>query len=221
MPFLIFTARSRHSSDLIPPLWSGAPPMIEPLETATQLDRRIKEAQRAYDQRAKAEEVHGDHIKAYSLAAMRTPTLVAAGGVVAVLGFYSANFDRLSTDPAKLDILNQILFWLFLSLMLTVVAPALAYFGQLAYQDALRHEMHHYEWPHFRPTRRHRIALRVGVICRWVTVVIMTLAIAALAVGGIMFLHLVQRDSAHPVSAFTSTTSGMAVSIPAKAPASP
>jgi ABC-type Na+ efflux pump permease subunit len=188
--------------------------MIEPLETATQLDRRIKDAQRAYDQRAKAEEVHGDHIKAYSLAAMRAPALVAAGGVVAVLGFYSANFDRLSTDPAKLDILNQILFWLFLSLMLTVVAPAFAYFGQLAYQDALRNETHHYEWPYFRPTRRYRIALRVGVVCRWITVAIMTLAITALAVGGIMFLHLVQRDSMHHVSSFTTTSSGAAASVP-------
>ena len=151
---------------------------------------------------------------------MRAPALVAAGGVVAVLGFYSANFDRLSADPAKLDILNQILFWLFLSLMLTVVAPAVAYFGQLAYQDALRNEMHHYEWPDFRPTRRYRLALRVGIICRWITVGVVMLAIAALAVGGIMFLHLVQRDPAPPVSSFTSTANVMAVSVPANAPVS-
>lgn len=192
--------------------------MIERLETASQLDRRIKEAQRAYEQKAKAEEVHGDHIKAYSLAAMRAPALVAAGGVVAALGFYSANFDRLSADPAKLDILNQILFWLFLSLMLTVIAPALAYFGQLAYQDALRNETHHYEWPHFRLTRRHRIALRVGIVCRWITVAVMTSAILALVVGGIMFLHLVQRDSVHRASAFTSATSAMLADVQANQP---
>ncbi len=165
--------------------------MTEPLDTATQLELRIKEIRHAYEQKARAEEVHSDHIRAYALAAMRAPALVAAGGVVAALGFYSANFDRLSAEPAKLDILNQILFWLFLSLMLTVVAPGLAYFGQIAYQHALRNDARPSERPDLEPSSRYKNAVRLGIMLKWITVAVMTLAIVALAVGGIKFLHLV------------------------------
>lgn len=75
-------------------------------------------------------------VLSFSNGAMRAPALVAAGGVAAALGFYSANYARLAAHPEALIAFNTVLYWLFASLLLTVVAPGLAYFGQICFSES-------------------------------------------------------------------------------------
>ena len=94
-------------------------------------ERQAKNFGMAYDRNMKAQEIHAKQIEAFSLAAMRAPALASAGGIAAMLGFLSANYARLEPVAGKLETVNAILFWFFVSAMLSVVAPGAAYFSQL------------------------------------------------------------------------------------------
>lgn len=136
-------------------------------------------------------EIHQKQIEAFSIAAMRAPALVAAGGVAASLGFYSANYSRLAGKSEALDLFNASWAWLLAGLLLTVLAPGIAYFSQLAYSHSIENHEHTWEFPFSTETRRSRIAHRVGNASRWLCVALVLLSIAAVSSGGIKFLHLV------------------------------
>ena len=162
-------------------------------ETEKQFDLRVRSAERAHDQRVKMREVHEKQIEAFAIAALRTPALVAAGGIAAALGFYSANYDRLAEDVVKLGLFNGILFWLFLSLLFSVVAPALAYFSQIAYVLSYMNEIDTYEHPFTKETRKSWVYGATGHVLRWSTVVVVLASILFLAWGGYTFLRLIDR----------------------------
>jgi hypothetical protein len=154
-------------------------------------DLKIRTAERAHDRDLKAEEIHNKQIEAFSIAAMRAPALVAAGGVAASLGFYSANYARLSGKAEALALFNDSLAWMLGGLLFTVLAPGLAYFSQLAYLDAVSNHVHDWDHPYVKPPRRSQIAVKVGNFFRWACVLIVLASIVCVAIGGLKFLHLV------------------------------
>jgi hypothetical protein len=160
-------------------------------EADKQVDYKLKAAERAHDQVMKGFEIHSKQVESFSLAAMRAPALVSAGGVAASLGFYSANFQRFSGKPEALHLFNDALMWLLIGLLITLVSPCLAYFSQLAYSDSLSSRRYTWEHPFVEETRRSRIAQVVGDIMRWSCVASVLGAITSVAIGGIRFLDLV------------------------------
>jgi hypothetical protein len=85
-------------------------------------------------------------VEAFSLASMRAPAVVAAGGFAATLGFYSANAGRF-IDPLKaLDALNATIEWLLFSIFLTLLSPCLAYLSQAFYLESSY--LHRRDWTH-------------------------------------------------------------------------
>lgn len=160
-------------------------------ETEKEYDSRIKAAERAHDQDFKALEVHNKQIEAFSIAAMRAPALVAAGGVVASLGFYSANYSRLVGKSEALQQFNGSLTWLLCGLLLTLLAPGLAYFSQLAYSDSVGKRQHTWEYPFSIEGKRSKIGAKIGDFFRWACVFVVFCSITTVAVGGIKFLNLV------------------------------
>lgn len=146
-------------------------------ETEKEHEARIKSAERIHDRDFKGLEIHNRQVEAFSIAAMRAPALVAAGGVAASLGFYSANYDRLVGKVEALRNFNESLSWIFCGLLLTILAPGFAYFSQLAYVDSLGSNKHTWEHPFSIETPRSRIAQRIGDVCRWICVVVVLSAI--------------------------------------------
>lgn len=161
-------------------------------ETPEEREHRLESASRAHDQRNKAQEVHAKAVETYSVMAMRAPALVSAAGVVALLGFYSANYARLSTRPESLVSLNSTLFYLFLTLLLTTIAPGLAYFSQFAYAASTNAETHHLVSPFVRDTTRTVIYERVGDAFRIAAIVCTLASILVLGYAGYGFLSLVR-----------------------------
>ncbi|MBZ9603942.1 hypothetical protein [Phyllobacterium chamaecytisi] len=160
-------------------------------ETVEQAAERRRLAERAFDSRLQDRKNLSDQVLSFSNAGMKAPALAAVGGVAALLGFYTANYAKLSQDPANLQTFNSILFWLFLALLFTVMAPGLAYFGQLAYSDAVANEEHSYERPFVRDTKRSIWMNRIGNFFRWFATFVTLAAIICLAIGGWMFLRLI------------------------------
>lgn len=160
-------------------------------ETEKDRDIRLRLAERAHDQDAKWFEMHTKQIEAFSTAAMKAPALVAAGGVAAGLGFYSANFARLSPKPEAVALFNESLSWMLVGLLFTLISPGLAYFSQLAYSDSVMHREHHFFPPYSRNSKRSKIGQVIGDVCRWACVLSVALAVVSVAGGGLKFLDLV------------------------------
>ncbi|MGR9078125.1 hypothetical protein [Rhizobium leguminosarum] len=165
--------------------------MVETEETEKQHDLRIRSAERAHDHELKVIEIHQRQIEAFALAGMRAPAFVAAGGVAASLGFYSANYGRLVGKADALALFNNSLAWMLGGLLFTILAPGLAYFSQFAYLDAVASRVHDWNHPFSHDTRRTRIVMQVGNVFRWVCVIVVLLAIGCVSSGGLQFLHLV------------------------------
>ncbi len=163
------------------------------METEKQFDVRLKSAERHHDWRKKGMEIHATQLQAFAVMAMKAPSLVAAGGVVAALGFYSANYSRLKSVPSALDDFNSVLTWLFLALLVTLAAPAAAYFSQLFYSEALASEKYTFEHPYVEETRRSKRFTFAGDIARWSSVIFTTASAVCILVGGLNFLDLVAK----------------------------
>ncbi|ESX51343.1 hypothetical protein NLY43_18990 [Mesorhizobium sp. C416B] len=106
-------------------------------ESKEEFDQRIADAKIAFGKNDERAKIHAAQVQTFSSDAMKAPALVSAAGVAAALGFYSANYDRLSQSPENLQTFNSILFWLFASLLFIVCAPGFAYFSQIAYGAAI------------------------------------------------------------------------------------
>lgn len=162
-------------------------------ETPEQRAERMRLAEREFDSNAARRKATMEQILSFSNAAMRAPALVAAGGVAAALGFYSANYARLSSSPAGLQTFNDVLFWLFAGLLLTVMAPGMAYFSQMAYHEALVAEKHSYAPPFIEPTRKTKVMNAIGDAFRIAATLMILCSIGAVSFGGYKFLSLTQQ----------------------------
>ncbi|MCI5078246.1 hypothetical protein [Oricola sp.] len=160
-------------------------------ETEQERVIRVRAAERAHDDYYKGTLTLFDSIMTFSIAAMRTPGLAAAGGIAATLGFYSANYARLRAVPEALLEFNAVLFWMFLSLLATICAPGLAYFSQSFFLWGEGAKKLSWEWPYVGTNRRSKILIRVGIGFQVATVLCVLASIVLMIVGGVRFLHLV------------------------------
>jgi hypothetical protein len=162
-------------------------------ETEKAYDVRIRAAERQHDLNWKGQELHGAQILALSTMAMRAPALVAAGGIAAALGFYSANYGKLMGTVGALDVFNHALYWLFLGLLMTLIAPGCAYFSQIAYVAVLRGNGLHWHHPFVRGTPKTEFLRRIGDTFRWLAVLVTAASIIFIVIGGVTFLKLVGK----------------------------
>src|SRR5262249_22314239 len=130
----------------------------------------------------------------FSTAAMRAPALAAAGAIAALLGFFSANYRAISGTPGQ-HFFNEALLLFAASVLLTVLAPGMAYFSQYAFLWSQGREELHWDRPFVRPTKTSRRLNVVGVFFQLVAVTIVLGSIILLVMGGISFLHLAQYVS--------------------------
>ncbi len=152
---------------------------------------RLKEAQRAHDANDDHFRLHTAQIQTFSADAMKAPALVAVGGIAAALGFYSANYSRLTAQADGLAIFNDILSWLLLGLLIIVVAPASAYLSQLAYSAMILAQRKDWEHPFVHDTPKSNSYRFLGDVFRWLTVALVAASIICLIRGGYLFLRLV------------------------------
>jgi len=162
------------------------------VETNEEFERHIKDANDAHARRFEYAKLHSSQIQAFSSDAMKAPALVGVGGVVALLGFYSANYDRLKGDAAAMDAFGDMLLGLFMSLVLTVAAPAFAYLSQYAYVVSIYSEDHQWEYPYVVRTRRSRIYSVSGDICRIAAILLIAASIGCLIYSGALFFQVVK-----------------------------
>lgn len=163
-------------------------------ETPEEYKQRIAEAELAFARNEERARIHTGQIQTFSSDAMKAPGLVSAAGVAAALGFYSANYTRLAGNPENLEDFNGILFWLFLSLLLTVCAPGLAYFSQIAYVASLFKHDYSYVRPYLSINKKTRLFGLLGDVFRWGCVLIVLSSIACLVRGGVLFLSIIARS---------------------------
>lgn len=154
-------------------------------------EERIRLAQVQHAARRDDAKAIYQQIQAFSVDGMKAPGLAAVAGVAAALGFYSANYNSLSKDPNNLLIFNSILGWLFLSLLLTVIAPGLAYFSQLCYQVTITKEIFDYEHPFVHATPASKRRKLLGDAFRWLTVAVVVGSVLCIVRAGYLFLGLV------------------------------
>ncbi|WP_192255666.1 hypothetical protein [Mesorhizobium caraganae] len=77
-------------------------------ETVEQYEKRVAEARLTFSRREEAARMHTSQIQTFASDAMKAPALVAAGGVAAALGFYSANYARLSSFVGPLSCSSRV-----------------------------------------------------------------------------------------------------------------
>lgn len=161
------------------------------VETEEQRKERMRLAERAHDWLDNAAEMHAKQIEAFAVLTIRSLILVAIGGIAAVLGFYSANYERLSGVSGMLGHVNEMLVYLFASLVLTLLTSAFAYFSQLAYASAFFEYDRSYIHPFSSPkpiSKRYTIA---GDFCRWGAVILAFISLACLVAAGFSFFRIV------------------------------
>ncbi|MER8434125.1 hypothetical protein [Mesorhizobium caraganae] len=161
-------------------------------ETENQRTERLRLAEATHVARRDDIKPIMQQIQAFAVDGMKAPGFAAAAGVAAALGFYSANYARLSQNPDNLLIFNAILSWLFASLLFTVIAPGLAYFSQISYAESWSHERYDNDHPFVHDTPKSIRFERIGNVVRWMTVAVVCGSIACIGRAGYLFLSLVK-----------------------------
>ncbi|MBB3315088.1 hypothetical protein FHT77_000930 [Rhizobium sp. BK181] len=133
-------------------------------------------------------------VGSFSTAAMRAPALAAAGAIAALLGFFSANYRAISGTVGQ-QFFNDALFLFAASVLMTVLAPGLAYFSQYSFMWSLAKEELHWERPFVRSTKAAKRLNAVGVAIQVLAVFFTLSSIVLLVLGGISFLHLARYVS--------------------------
>ena len=122
--------------------------------------------------------------------AMRAPALASAGGLAALLAFYSANKEAL-TAPGALVMFNYALGAFFVALMLSVVAPGAAYLSQSAFTSGGGSQEYIHEHPYVKETsisKRWRIA---GAIFQVITIVVVIASLICLAFASVNVFRMI------------------------------
>ncbi|TAZ95942.1 hypothetical protein ELH67_15950 [Rhizobium ruizarguesonis] len=158
-------------------------------ERRQQLDWLRGDAHIAHEAHRKSMSEHVGIVGSFSTAAMRSPGIAAAGAIAALLGFFSANYRAIAGSTGQ-EFFNQSLLLFGASVVLTVLAPGLAYFSQLSFLWSLAKEVLHWERPFVRPSRTSKLLNLVGIMIQLSTIGIVVTSIALLLLGGWQFLLL-------------------------------
>lgn len=149
----------------------------------------FENARLAHSAANKSMEIETNMIATFGNAAMRAPGIAAAGGIAALLGFYSANGDVLRGSTAVEDF-NSALLWFFGSVLACVAAPGAAYFSQLLFVHSKGEQTHHFDRPFIRGTRKSKLYFYLGATFQIVAIVLTLTAIVALVAGGMCFAEV-------------------------------
>ncbi|TBC64445.1 hypothetical protein ELH36_17745 [Rhizobium ruizarguesonis] len=160
-------------------------------EQRQQLEWQRADALIAHEAHRKSMAEHVDLVGSFSTAAMRSPAIAGAGAIAALLGFFSANYRAIAASAGH-EFFNQALLLFGVSVVLTVLAPGLAYFSQLSFLWSLGKEAFYWERPYVRPTRSSNFLNLIGVTIQFLTIGIVIGSIALLLLGGWKFLLLAQ-----------------------------
>lgn len=128
-----------------------------------------------------------DLISPFAIAAIRAPAIAAVGGIIASLGYDLLNHTRPGIESGQVEVA---VFWFFLAIFLSVLAPGLSYASQYARTQAMAEQDLDFTNPYIHDNRRSRSLGRLGQICRAASFAAILGAYAALLPGGAMFLRL-------------------------------
>lgn len=148
-------------------------------------------ARSAHEQVYQVRDLHYNEVDLYSQASVKTPVLVAAGGIAAVLGFYSANYTNLSINSQNLATFNLILVWLFTSLVFGMLAPCAGYFSQLYFAIARSPKAIRYSKPYIVWDDKKDRHNTIGRFFRWVCIIFVASSIVCIITAGWFFLTLI------------------------------
>ena len=154
-------------------------------------DDNIRRGEREHDRRDKLIEHWGGIVVNFSQGAMRAPALASAGGIAATLGFLSANYSRLNKYNS-LVLIDDILFWLFLSALCSVIAPGFAYFSQFFYARSLSVKEYMWEYPFIINKNMNNFFQIAGDIFRYLTYLVVIASVFFLGYGGFKLLDLLK-----------------------------
>ncbi len=169
-------------------------------ETDKELEIRIKAADKAFDNNIKFGEAHGQAARGICGCGNEgtcTHGRRWRGSIAWRASVRTAA--RLAERAGAMDLFYGSMYWLLLALLATVLAPGMAYFSQLAYFDGVHSRALSYTSPFVSETRRSKIAIVIGDICRWLTVLIVVASIGLAIKGGMGFLALMSLISSQAI----------------------
>jgi hypothetical protein len=130
---------------------------------------------------------HFDLISPIAIAAIRAPAFAAVGGIIASLGYYSVNYARLNSSAEQIQ---SAIFWFFIAIFLSVLAPGLTYVSRYAQTQAMAEQDLDFTNPYVHDNRRSKHLGRLGQLCHLAGVASILASYAALILGGAMFLQM-------------------------------
>ena len=125
----------------------------------------------------------------FAIAAMRAPALAAAGGIAGALGFFASNAGQWSSS--ELDHFQSTLVWLFLSLLLTVAAPSLAYLSQYCFAVSNGNHVFDFQHPYVHPKPSANRYLVVGKALHGMAILCVFVSLVFLILGAVSFMRIV------------------------------
>lgn len=166
---------------------SQAEPSTPPSEWQKQWWR---EAERAHDRQDAYAKSHTEQLEAFATQGIKTLGLTSAGGIAAVLGFYSANYERLSATPYALNAVNKLLAMLFLSMLCTLLCCLFGYFSQVFFAHTVFSRTRHWEHPYVKDGDTTPRYLLYGNIIRTAAIIAAVFATIFLCIAGFDFLAI-------------------------------
>ena len=164
--------------------------MKDPIERHAEIELEL--AHKAHETERALASAHWKQAEAFGLMTVRGVGLAAAAGIAAVLGFFSANYDRLVELQGSIQSVNLILAACFSALLLELLAAGAGYWSQTLFADSKWHLAFSMERPFTAATRKSKRRLFFGSVFRWASIVLTVAAIAVLVAGGLTFLSLVR-----------------------------
>jgi len=162
----------------------------DPIERHAEIE--IELAHEAHEVERELAASHRKQAEAFGLMTIRSIGFVSAGGIAAVLGFFSANYARLIAIPGSLETLNAILATLFVALLLGLGASGAGYWSQTLYAEGKWQQSFNMDRPFVHVTAASKRRFLFGTIFRWASIAFSAAGIAVLVVAGVVFLQLVR-----------------------------
>lgn len=167
----------------------GPPEAAPPSEWQKQWWR---EGEREHDRQDASIESHNSQLEAFALQGIRTLSLTSAGGVAAVLGFYSANYERLAQTPYALNSVNKLLAMLFVAMLATLLTCLFGYFSQIYFAEAVSSRVRYWQHPYVKAGDKTDRQMLMGNITRTLAIISAFFAALCLLVAGMDFLNIVR-----------------------------
>ncbi|MGU3401612.1 hypothetical protein ACLBWS_18085 [Brucellaceae bacterium D45D] len=156
-----------------------------------QHQQNISIAQRSFDNhRGFISDTNGHMVEMAGLA-IKAPALVAAGGIAALLAFYSANWKDISKLSASIETFNTIIYYLFLSLIFSMLAPCFAYFCTYFIAASASNQKYSYQHPYVHSNRKSKSYRLISEFFRFLTIACVLVSIILIILSGQTFLDFV------------------------------